>query len=297
MATKNEYEADEIGILRLDQEPKKEIGCGDVGYLISGIKNAKEVKVGDTITTVENPSLDFIEGFEDVKPMVFAGIYPVDTTDFEELRECMEKLQLNDASLIWEPETSAALGFGFRCGFLGMLHMEIIQERLRREFDMDVISTYPSVIYEVTKTDGEDLIVDNPSFLPEQQVIEEIREPIVRVFIMVPGDYIGDIMQLIMEKRGDLENTETIDEFRVMLTATVPLADILVDFNDRLKSSGSAFDGVRLLGEAQTMIAQDHVNGFLFQLASLSVAKAGLTGLWRNTPTQAVDLTGVSWSE
>jgi GTP-binding protein LepA len=168
--------------------------------------------------------------------MVFSGIYPIDTSDYEALKVAMGKLQINDAAFTFQTESSTALGFGFRCGFLGLLHMEIIQERLRREFDMDVISTYPSVIYEVTKTDGEELIIDNPSYLPEAQVIEEICEPIVRIFIMVPGDYIGDVMKLIMEKRGDLENTETIDEFRVMLTAKVPLADILVDFNDRLKS-------------------------------------------------------------
>jgi GTP-binding protein LepA len=168
--------------------------------------------------------------------MVFSGIYPIDTSDYEALKVAMGKLQINDAAFTFQTESSTALGFGFRCGFLGLLHMEIIQERLRREFDMDVISTYPSVIYEVTKTDGEELIVDNPSYLPESQTIEEIREPMVRIFIMLPGDYIGDAMQLIMEKRGELENTETIDEFRVLLTAVVPLADILVDFNDRLKS-------------------------------------------------------------
>ncbi|MCL4166521.1 UNVERIFIED_CONTAM: hypothetical protein GTU68_015588 [Idotea baltica] len=168
--------------------------------------------------------------------MVFSGIYPIDSSDYEALKVAMGKLQINDAAFTFQTESSTALGFGFRCGFLGLLHMEIIQERLSREFDMEVISTYPSVIYEITKTDGEELIIDNPTYLPEAQIIEEIREPIVRIFIMVPGDYIGDVMKLIMEKRGDLENTETIDEFRVMLTATVPLADILVDFNDRLKS-------------------------------------------------------------
>ena len=168
--------------------------------------------------------------------MVFSGIYPVDTSDYEALKTAMGKLQINDAAFTFQTESSTALGFGFRCGFLGLLHMEIIQERLRREFDMDVISTYPSVIYEVRKTDDEELIIDNPTYLPESQEIEEIREPMVRIFVMVPGDYIGDVMQLIAEKRGDLENTETIDQFRVMLTAMVPLADILVDFNDRLKS-------------------------------------------------------------
>ena len=209
---------------------------GDVGYIIANMKSSAEVKIGDTITHKEKPCLEPLPGFKEIRPMVFSGIYPIDTSDYEALKVAMGKLQINDAAFTFQTESSTALGFGFRCGFLGLLHMEIIQERLRREFDMDVISTYPSVIYEVTKTDGEELIIDNPSYLPEAQTIEKICEPIVRIFIMVPGDYIGDVMKLIMEKRGELENTETIDEFRVMLTAKVPLADILVDFNDRLKS-------------------------------------------------------------
>lgn len=234
--TGHEYDADEIGVLKLKLAPRQEIRAGDVGYIISGIKNSREVKVGDTITHVENPSTEAIAGFEDVKPMVFAGVYPVEADQYEDLRASLEKLQLNDASLTFDPESSLALGFGFRCGFLGLLHMEIIQERLRREFNMDIISTYPSVIYEVTKTNGEETNVDNPSLLPEPQEIQEIREPIVKVFIMLPGEYIGDIMQLVLEKRGSVTNTETIDDTRVMLTCTVPLAEILVDFNDKLKS-------------------------------------------------------------
>ena len=177
-----------------------------------------------------------LPGFKEIRPMVFSGIYPVDSSDFEALKAAMAKLQINDAAFSFQAESSVALGFGFRCGFLGLLHMEIIQERLRREFNMDIISTYPSVIYEVTKTNGEEINVDNPSLLPEQQEIQEIREPIVKVFVMLPGEYIGDIMQLVLEKRGSVTNTETIDDTRVMLTCTVPLAEILVDFNDKLKS-------------------------------------------------------------
>ena len=235
-ATDSTYEVKETGVFTPKMTKTDYLETGDVGYLIANMKSAAEVKIGDTITLKDHPCPEPLPGFKEIRPLVFAGIYPVETSDYEALKAAMAKLQINDAAFTYQSESSTALGFGFRCGFLGLLHMEIIQERLRREFDMDVISTYPSVIYEVTKTDGEELIVDNPTYLPEQQIIEEIREPIVRVFIMTPGDYIGDIMQLIMEKRGELENTETIDENRVMLTATVPLADILVDFNDRLKS-------------------------------------------------------------
>ncbi|MGJ8698090.1 MAG: translation elongation factor 4 [Verrucomicrobiaceae bacterium] len=234
--TTNSYEIKETGIFTPKMKKTDKLSTGDVGYIIANVKSSAEVKIGDTITHKDKPCPEPLPGFKEIRPMVFSGIYPIDTSDYENLQVAMGKLQINDAAFTFQTESSTALGFGFRCGFLGLLHMEIIQERLRREFDMDVISTYPSVIYEITKTDGEELIIDNPSYLPEQQVIEQIREPIVRIFIMVPGDYIGDVMKLIMEKRGDLENTETIDEFRVMLTATVPLADILVDFNDRLKS-------------------------------------------------------------
>ncbi|MEN8681469.1 MAG: translation elongation factor 4 [Akkermansiaceae bacterium] len=234
--TPNNYEIKETGIFTPKMTKTDKLQTGDVGYIIANMKSSAEVKIGDTITHKDKPCPEPLPGFKEIRPMVFSGIYPIDTSDYEALKVAMGKLQINDAAFTFTTESSTALGFGFRCGFLGLLHMEIIQERLRREFDMDVISTYPSVIYEVTKTDGEELIIDNPSYLPEQQEIQEIREPMVRIFIMLPGEYIGDAMQLIMEKRGELENTETIDEFRVLLTATVPLADILVDFNDRLKS-------------------------------------------------------------
>ena len=234
--TPTNYEIKETGVFTPKMTKTNGLKTGDVGYIIANMKSSAEVKIGDTITHKDKPCPQPLPGFKEIRPMVFSGIYPIDTSDYEALKVAMGKLQINDAAFTFQTESSTALGFGFRCGFLGLLHMEIIQERLRREFDMDVISTYPSVIYEVTKTNGEELIIDNPSYLPEAQIIEEIKEPIVRIFIMVPGDYIGDVMKLIMEKRGDLENTETIDEFRVMLTATVPLADILVDFNDRLKS-------------------------------------------------------------
>ena len=234
--TPTNYEIKEVGHFTPKMTKTEKLQTGDVGYIIANMKSSAEVKIGDTITHKDKPCREPLAGFKEIRPMVFSGIYPIDTSDYEALKVAMGKLQINDAAFTFQTESSTALGFGFRCGFLGLLHMEIIQERLRREFDMDVISTYPSVIYEVTKTDGEELIVDNPSYLPESQTIEEIREPMVRIFIMLPGDYIGDAMQLIMEKRGELQNTETIDEFRVLLTATVPLADILVDFNDRLKS-------------------------------------------------------------
>ena len=234
--TPNNYEIKETGVFTPKMTKTDKLQTGDVGYIIANMKSSAEVKIGDTITHKDKPCPEPLAGFKEIRPMVFSGIYPIDSSDYEALKVAMGKLQINDAAFTYQTESSTALGFGFRCGFLGLLHMEIIQERLSREFDMEVISTYPSVIYEVTKTDGEELIIDNPTYLPEQQIIEEIREPIVRIFIMVPGEYIGDVMKLIMEKRGELENTETIDEFRVLLTGTVPLADILVDFNDRLKS-------------------------------------------------------------
>ncbi len=204
--------------------------------MIANMKSADEAKIGDTVTDATHPCPEPLPGYKEIQPMVFSGIYPVDSTDYEGLKAAMAKLQINDAAFTYMSESSTALGFGFRCGFLGLLHMEIIQERLRREFNMDVISTYPSVIYQVTKTNGDELIIDNPSFLPEQQEIQEIREPMVKVYIMIPGEYIGDIMALVMEKRGDVTHTETIDDTRVMLTCEVPLSEILVDFNDRMKS-------------------------------------------------------------
>ena len=235
-ATEKEYFADEIGALKLDQEPRKEIKAGDVGYIISGIKVANEVKVGDTITHTDAPCNNPIEGFEDVKPMVFAGIYPVDTEDYEELRTSMEKLQLNDASLTFEPESSAALGFGFRCGFLGMLHMEIIQERLEREFNMTVITTVPNVSYFSYSKKGEKLLVNNPSDLPDPSVIEKVEEPYISAQIITKSDYIGSIITLCIEKRGVLKNQVYLSTERVELSFELPLAEIVFDFYDRLKT-------------------------------------------------------------
>ena len=236
MATGKEYEADEIGNLKLKKQPKDVIHCGDVGYLISGIKVAKEVKVGDTITHVAKQSPTMIKGFEEVKPMVFAGIYPVDTTDFEELRECMEKLQLNDASLVWEPETSAALGFGFRCGFLGMLHMEIVQERLEREFDMTVITTVPSVKFLVNTKKGEELAVSAPSEMPDPNLIDSLTEPFINAQIITAAEYVGPIITLCMDKRGVIKNQVYLTSNRVELTFDIPLAEVVFDFFDKLKS-------------------------------------------------------------
>ena len=235
-ATEKEYFADEIGALKLNQEPRKEIKAGDVGYIISGIKVANEVKVGDTITHTDAPCDNPIEGFEDVKPMVFAGIYPVDTEDYEELRTSMEKLQLNDASLTFEPESSAALGFGFRCGFLGMLHMEIIQERLEREFNMTVITTVPNVSYFSYSKKGEKLLVNNPSDLPDPSVIEKVEEPYISAQIITKSEYIGSIITLCIEKRGVLKNQVYLSTDRVELSFELPLAEIVFDFYDRLKT-------------------------------------------------------------
>tara|TARA_B100000768_G_C11281583_1_gene378939 strand:+ start:834 stop:2624 length:1791 start_codon:yes stop_codon:yes gene_type:complete len=235
-ATSNEYTADEIGILGLDLKPRKELSAGNVGYIISGIKNAKEVKVGDTLTKKENPCLEAVRGFEDVKPMVFAGIYPVDTEDYEELRASMDKLQLNDASLVYEPESSAALGFGFRCGFLGMLHMEIIQERLEREFDMTVITTVPNVSYHAYIKDGEMLVVNNPSDLPEPNHLERVEEPFIKAQVITKSEYIGQVMNLCIEKRGILSNQVYLTADRVELSFSMPLGEIVFDFYDKLKS-------------------------------------------------------------
>lgn len=229
------YDADEIGILKLKQDARDTIGAGNVGYLISGIKVAREVKVGDTITKVDRPG-KAISGFENVKPMVFAGIYPVDTTEFEELRNSMEKLQLNDASLVWEPETSAALGFGFRCGFLGMLHMEIVQERLEREFDMTVITTVPSVRFHAILTDGEVKDVSAPSEMPEPTSLSHVEEPYIRAQIITKSDYIGNVIELCMDKRGMIKNQVFLTQDRVELTFELPLAEIVFDFFDKLKT-------------------------------------------------------------
>jgi GTP-binding protein LepA len=236
--TGKEYNADEIGILKMDLSPKKEVRAGDVGYIISGIKQANEVKVGDTITSANNPCDSAIKGFEDVKPMVFAGIYPVETDDYEELRYSMEKLQLNDSSLVFEPESSAALGFGFRCGFLGMLHMEIIQERLEREFNMTVITTVPNVSYfcYMRKDPDKAMIVNNPSELPDPAGIDRIEEPYIKAQVITKSEYIGQIMNLCIEKRGELKNQVYLTQDRVEITFEMPLAEIVFDFYDRLKS-------------------------------------------------------------
>ncbi len=236
--TGRDYNADEVGILKMDLSPRKEVRAGDVGYIISGIKQANEVKVGDTITLAANPCDAAIQGFEDVKPMVFAGIYPVDTDDYEELRYSMEKLQLNDSSLVFEPESSAALGFGFRCGFLGMLHMEIIQERLEREFNMTVITTVPNVSYfcYMRKDPTKAFTVNNPSELPDPSGVERIEEPYIKAQIITKSEYIGQIMTLCIEKRGDLKNQVYLTQDRVEITFEMPLAEIVFDFYDRLKS-------------------------------------------------------------
>ena len=238
MATGKSYFADEVGTLKLKQQPKPVIKTGDVGYLITGIKEAKEVKVGDTITDSKNPTTNMIAGFEDVKPMVFAGIYPVDTDDYEELRSSMEKLQLNDASLVFIPESSAALGFGFRCGFLGMLHLEIIQERLEREFDMTVITTVPNVSYHAFTNREPDkvILVNNPSDLPEPSSLNRVEEPYIKATIITKSDFIGPVMSLCIEKRGEIKNQTYLTPERVELTFDMPLAEIVFDFYDRLKT-------------------------------------------------------------
>ncbi|HAA00010.1 MAG: translation elongation factor 4 [Flavobacteriales bacterium] len=234
--TGKEYDADEIGTLKLDMVAKKDINCGDVGYVISGIKNAKDVKVGDTITHRERPCSEAIQGFEDVKPMVFAGIYPVDTDEFDELRDAMEKLQLNDASLVFEPESSAALGFGFRCGFLGLLHMEIIQERLEREFNMSVITTVPNVSYKAYDLKGELTEVHNPSQLPEPSKVSKVEEPYIKAQIITKSEYLGNIMTLCIGKRGILINQNFLTTDRVELSFELPLGEVVFDFYDKLKS-------------------------------------------------------------
>ncbi|MCF6213181.1 MAG: translation elongation factor 4 [Flavobacteriaceae bacterium] len=243
MSTDNTYNADEVGTLKLTQMVKQSVKTGDVGYLITGIKTASEVKVGDTITDAENPNTTAIAGFEDVKPMVFAGIYPIDNDDFEELRNSMEKLQLNDASLVFTPESSAALGFGFRCGFLGMLHLEIIQERLEREFDMTVITTVPNVSYHAftNKKPNEVLLVNNPTDLPEPSKLNRVEEPYIKASIITKSDFIGQVMSLCIEKRGQITNQSYLTQERVELTFDMPLAEIVFDFYDRLKTVSKGY--------------------------------------------------------
>jgi len=230
------YNADEVGILRMDLEARSEVKTGDVGYVITGIKNAKEIKVGDTITLTNNPTQKAIQGFEDVKPMVFAGIYPMDNDDYEDLRDSLEKLQLNDASLVFEPETSIALGFGFRCGFLGLLHLEIVQERLEREFDMTIITTVPQVSYNAYMTNGDELVINNPADMPDVSRIARIEEPYIKAQVITKPEYIGSIMNLCMDKRGILINQHYLTPERVELSFEMPLAEIVFDFYDRLKS-------------------------------------------------------------
>ncbi len=241
VATDCQYNADEIGILRLETKPRKKLSAGDVGYIISGIKNSREVKVGDTITHVEKPCDKAIEGFEDVKPMVFAGIYPVDADAYEELRSSMEKLQLNDASLVFEPESSAALGFGFRCGFLGLLHMEIVQERLNREFDMDVITTVPNVSFKAYTTKGDVIDVHNPSGMPGPNILDHVEEPYIHAQIISKSEFVGSIMKLCIDKRGTLKNQVYLTSDRVEVTFEMPLSEIVFDFYDKLKSISKGY--------------------------------------------------------
>ena len=240
-STGHQYFADEIGVLKLDKSPSTSVKTGDVGYIISGIKDAKEVKVGDTITNVDNPCEESIAGFEDVKPMVFAGIYPVDTDEYEELRSSIEKLQLNDASLVFEPESSAALGFGFRCGFLGMLHMEIIQERLEREFNMTVITTVPNVSYHAYLNNGSDFVVNNPSDFPDPSRLDRIEEPYIKATIISKSEFIGPIMSLCIGKRGEIINQSYLTTDRVELVFHIPMGEIVFDFYDKLKSISKGY--------------------------------------------------------
>jgi GTP-binding protein LepA len=236
MSTGLDYEVKDVGVFKPKMLSTDILESGDVGYVIANVKSTADVKIGDTLTETRRPAPEPLPGYKEIHPLVFSGIYPVSTDDFEALKMAVGKLQINDSAFTYMAESSAALGFGFRCGFLGLLHMEIVQERLRREFQMDVISTYPSVIYEVLKTNGDLVIVDNPVFLPPTAEIEEIREPMVKIFLMVPNEYIGDMMNLVMDKRGQVDHTETIDDKRVMLHCLLPLNEILVDFNDKLKS-------------------------------------------------------------
>ena len=236
MSTNQNYEIKEVGLFTPKMLPQPRLSAGDVGYFIANIKTTAEIKIGDTLTDARKSAQEPLQGFQEVHPMVFSGIYPINTADFEHLKAAMSKLQLNDSAFVFQPESSVALGFGFRCGFLGLLHMEIIQERLRREYGMDIIATYPSVVYEIVKTNSERIEVDNPANLPDMSVVEEIREPIVKCFVMVPNANIGDMMQLMLDKRGTVEHTESLDSRRVMITATLPLNEILVDFHDKIKT-------------------------------------------------------------
>jgi len=230
------YEVKEVGVFTPKMFPQKRLQAGDVGYFIANIKSTADIKIGDTVTDLRHPAKEPLPGFQEIHPMVFSGIYPINTGDFEHLKTAIGKLRLNDSAFIYTPESSVALGFGFRCGFLGLLHMEIIQERLRREYNMDIIATSPSVVYEIETTRGEIILIDNPAHLPDPSLIEEIREPIVKAYVLCPNENIGDILQLILEKRGQMDHTETLDARRVMLHCELPLNEILVDFNDKIKS-------------------------------------------------------------
>ncbi len=236
MNNDSRHEIKEVGVFTPKMFPQAKLNAGDVGYFIANIKTTADIKIGDTITDQRNPAKEALPGFQEIHPMVFSGIYPINTADFEHLKTAIGKLRLNDSAFIYQPESSVALGFGFRCGFLGLLHMEIIQERLRREYDMDIIATSPSVVYEILTTRGDVTLVDNPAHLPDPSIIEEIREPIVKAYVLCPNESIGDILQLIMEKRGTMDHTETLDTRRVMLHCELPLNEILVDFNDKIKS-------------------------------------------------------------
>ncbi len=271
LSTNATYEIKEVGIFTPKQARCESLEPGDVGFVVANMKASKEVKIGDTLTNAHNGVKELLPGFKELQPMVFSGVYPVSTDDFEQLKLAMGKLQINDSALRFTQESSVALGFGFRCGFLGLLHMEIVVERLRREYNMDIISTYPSVVYEIQLSNGTELSIDNPSFMPDPGTIEEIREPIVKIFILIPNEYIGDIMGLVMEKRGSVENTETLDNNRVMLTCILPLNEILVDFNDKLKSLTRGYGsmdyehaGYRAddLVKMDILIAQEPVDAF-----------------------------------
>jgi GTP-binding protein LepA len=235
-SSNQKYEVKEVGVFAPKPTAVKQLNQGDVGYIIANIKSPADIKIGDTLTGAERPTDKPLDGFKQITPMVYSGIYPINTADYEQLKIAMHKLQINDAALVFSAESSVALGFGFRCGFLGLLHMEIVQERLHREYNMDIIATYPSVIYKVQKTNGDWLEVDNPLKLPDPSVIEQIQEPMVKCYILTPNEFIGDIMQLVMEKRGTFDHTETLDQRRVMLHSEIPLSEIVVDFNDRIKT-------------------------------------------------------------
>jgi GTP-binding protein LepA len=304
MATGKSYFADEVGSLKLKQAPRKSVKAGDVGYLITGIKDAREVKVGDTITDAKNPTTNMIEGFEDVKPMVFAGIYPVDTDDYEELRNSMEKLQLNDASLVFLPESSAALGFGFRCGFLGMLHLEIVQERLEREFGMTVITTVPNVSYHAytNKEPEKTLLVNNPSDLPEPSMLNRVEEPYIKASIITKSDFVGPVMKLCIEKRGKITHQTYLTTERVELSFDMPLAEIVFDFYDRLKtvSKGYASFDYHPIGMLESKLVKvdvllngnsvDALSALLHQENAYEIGKKMCEKLRKLIPRQQFDI-------